>query len=110
MGEIRPLCGDHSQYHPWSHHNAIWVATTAPINHPTCRRENGGKDDSTGGTEDCNHIPYLEHVARLQVVAHRRRTVVLCDGSVHFIPATIDYLTYQRLGDRRDGVPVGNWQ
>ena len=33
---------------------------------------------------------------------------VLCDGSVHFLPETIDYMTYQRLGDRRDGQPVGD--
>lgn len=35
--------------------------------------------------------------------------VVLCDGSVQFLSATIDYMTYQRLGDRRDGQPVGNY-
>ena len=32
---------------------------------------------------------------------------VFCDGSVHFIPETINYLTYQRLGCRRDGEPLG---
>ncbi|MCA9119178.1 MAG: DUF1559 domain-containing protein [Planctomycetaceae bacterium] len=31
---------------------------------------------------------------------------VLCDGSVQFLSETIDYLMYQRLGDRRDGEPV----
>ena len=29
-----------------------------------------------------------------------------CDGSVHFIPETIDLVTYQRLGARNDGQPV----
>ena len=28
---------------------------------------------------------------------------VFCDGSTHFFSESIDYLTYQRLGDRRDG-------
>ena len=28
---------------------------------------------------------------------------VFCDGSVHFLSETIDYTTYQALGDRRDG-------
>lgn len=32
---------------------------------------------------------------------------VACDGSVHFISETIDYITYQRLGDKSDGNPVG---
>jgi prepilin-type N-terminal cleavage/methylation domain-containing protein/prepilin-type processing-associated H-X9-DG protein len=31
---------------------------------------------------------------------------VFVDGSVHFLPATIDYATYQHLGGRRDGQPV----
>jgi hypothetical protein len=34
---------------------------------------------------------------------------VFCDGSVHPIPDTIDYMTYQKLGDRRDGEPVGEF-
>ncbi|HIA20724.1 MAG TPA: prepilin-type cleavage/methylation domain-containing protein, partial [Planctomycetaceae bacterium] len=33
---------------------------------------------------------------------------VFADGSVHLLPETIDYMTYQRLGDRRDGQPVGS--
>ena len=28
------------------------------------------------------------------------------DGSTHMISATIDYETYQRMGDRRDGQPL----
>ena len=28
------------------------------------------------------------------------------DGSVHFVTDSIDFLTYQMLGDRRDGRPV----
>jgi hypothetical protein len=31
---------------------------------------------------------------------------VFCDGSVHFLNDSIDYVTYQRLGCRRDGEPV----
>ena len=34
---------------------------------------------------------------------------VFCDGSVHFLSENIDYVTYQRLGDRRDGQPVGDF-
>lgn len=108
-GEIRPLCADHMQYHPWSHHNSIWAATTAPINHPTCRRENGGKDDTTGGPEDCNHFRTWNMSQGFKSLHTGGAQFVLCDGSVHFIPSSIDYLTYQRLGDRRDGQVV-NWQ
>jgi prepilin-type N-terminal cleavage/methylation domain-containing protein/prepilin-type processing-associated H-X9-DG protein len=109
MGECRPLCADHSQYHPWSHHNAYWLATVAPINWPTCRNEQGGKDDSTGGAEDCNHFRTWNMSMGFKSRHPGGAQFVLCDGSVQFIPETIDYMTYQRLGDRRDGNPVGEW-
>ncbi|HCP85788.1 MAG TPA: hypothetical protein DIT88_15400, partial [Planctomycetaceae bacterium] len=32
---------------------------------------------------------------------------VFVDGSVQFLSDSIDYMTYQRLGDRRDGEPLG---
>jgi prepilin-type processing-associated H-X9-DG protein len=31
---------------------------------------------------------------------------VFADGSTHFVSETIDYTTYQKLGDRHDGYPV----
>jgi len=33
----------------------------------------------------------------------------LGDGSVRFISGTVNLLTFQRLGNRRDGMPVGNF-
>lgn len=109
MGEIRPKCGDHSFYHPWSSWNAIWMATTAPINFATCGGERGGKDDTTGGTEDCNHFRTWNMSMGFKSLHTGGAQFVLCDGSVQFISETIDYMTYQRLGDRRDGNPTG-WQ
>lgn len=108
MGEIRPLCGDHSQYHPWTHYNAIWMATVAPINWPTCRGEGLGHDDSMGGTEDCNHFRTWNMSMGFKSTHPSGAQFVLCDGSVHFLPETIDYMTYQQLGDRRDGRLL-NW-
>jgi len=107
MGEIRPLCGDHMQLHPWSHHNAIWTATVAPINWPTCRLVNGGKDDTTGGAEDCNHFRTWNMSMGFKSRHPGGAQFVFADGSGHFISETIDYMTYQRLGDRRDNQPVG---
>jgi prepilin-type processing-associated H-X9-DG protein len=34
---------------------------------------------------------------------------LMCDGAVKFITQNIDYITYQRLGDRRDGGVVGEF-
>lgn len=107
MGEIRPYCGDHSFYHPGTSWNAIWVATSAPINYPTCGGEGPGKNDQTGGTEDCNHFRSWNTSMGFKSLHPGGAQFVFCDGSVHFIPDSIDYLTYQRLGDRRDGMPTG---
>jgi prepilin-type processing-associated H-X9-DG protein len=109
MGEFRPLCGDHPQYNPWSHWNSIWIATVAPIHWPTCRGQRGGKDDTTGGAEDCNHFRTWNMSMGFKSRHPGGAGFVLCDGSVQFLPETIDYMTYQRMGDRRDGNPV-QWQ
>jgi hypothetical protein len=34
---------------------------------------------------------------------------LLGDGSVRFVANTVDLLTWQRVGSRNDGVPVGNF-
>ena len=36
-------------------------------------------------------------------------TVLLGDGSVRFVSDNIDYQTWQRLGDRKDGNAVGDF-
>ena len=99
-GEYRPKCGDHGWYHTWSHWNTAWIATTAPINQQTCGGEGLGKDDVTGGAEDCNHFRTWNMSMGFKSLHTGGAQFVLGDGSVHFIPSTIDYMTYQRLGDR----------
>ena len=108
MGEYRPKCGDHPYYFTWSHWNAGWIATVAPINQQTCGGEGLGKDDVTGGTEDCNHFRTWNMSMGFKSLHTGGAQFVMGDASVQFIPSTIDYMTYQRLGDRRDGQPV-NW-
>ncbi|MCU0959958.1 MAG: DUF1559 domain-containing protein [Pirellulaceae bacterium] len=106
IGEIRPKCGDHPYYNPWSHWNSIWMATVAPINWPTCGGEQGGKDDSTGGAEDCRHFRTWNMSMGFKSRHPGGAGFVFADGSVHFLSQTIDYMTYQRLGERRDGQPI----
>lgn len=102
MGEILPHKGDHT-WSGWMHFNALWVATTAPINYPV-----------TGiGEPGWNTIPYsCNHWQNWQTSQGFKSRhpggaqFVLCDGSVQFLSQTIDYTTYARLGDRRDGGTV----
>jgi prepilin-type N-terminal cleavage/methylation domain-containing protein/prepilin-type processing-associated H-X9-DG protein len=105
FGEVRPNCGDHT-VNGWFHFNATWLATTAPINYPIhCY----GDARVAGATSPCNE-PHnwstsqgfkSRHVGGAQFA--------LCDGSVRFLSENIDYRTYQRLGDRRDGEVVGEF-
>jgi len=104
MGEIRPWCSDHHRA-GWYHTNALWTATTPPINFPTCPGEPPGTD----GSLSCNHFANWQTSQGFKSLHPGGANFLLCDGSVHFISQTIDYATYQRLGDRWDGRAVGSW-
>jgi prepilin-type N-terminal cleavage/methylation domain-containing protein/prepilin-type processing-associated H-X9-DG protein len=107
-GETRPICMDHGQG-GWMDSNTgcTWVATTAPINFPTCLFERNPITNNvmTWG----NHVNGLyapDNWTTSQGFKSKHPNgaqFVFCDGSVHFLNETINYDTYQRLGDRRDG-------
>ena len=109
-GEIRPQCGDHTR-HGWFHYNSLWVATTAPINFPVvCVGESGWNSPTPApGMNGCNHWQNWQTSQGFKSRHESGAHFVLCDGSVRFISENIDYMTYQRLGDRRDGEPVGEF-
>jgi prepilin-type processing-associated H-X9-DG protein len=104
MGEIRPQCGDHHQG-GWLNPNALWTATTAPINYPTCPGEPPGFD----GTDGCNADGNWQTSQGFKSRHPGGAQFVFADGSTHFLSETMDYYTYQRLGDRWDGRPVGQY-
>lgn len=106
-GEIRPQCGDHTR-NGWYHHNSMWVATTAPINFPVaCVREDpiqvGGQTFQWNNATGCNQFQNWQTSQGFKSRHTGGAHFVMCDGSVHFLSENIDYLTYQMLGDRRDG-------
>ena len=107
-GEIRPQCGDHAR-NGWFHFNSLWIATTAPINFPIgCVRED---PIQIGGTtyqwntvpNSCNRYNNWQTSQGFKSRHTGGAHFVMCDGSVHFLSENIDYMTYQMLGDRRDG-------
>jgi prepilin-type N-terminal cleavage/methylation domain-containing protein/prepilin-type processing-associated H-X9-DG protein len=105
IGEIRPACSDH-QVNGWGHYNSLWTATTAPINFPTCPNEPPGHNT---GPLDCYHWGNWQTSQGFKSRHPGGAQFVFADGSGHFLSETIDYMTYQRLGDRRDGQPVGTY-
>ena len=60
----------------------------------------------------CSLDSHLTAVAAMTTSSIRCRSgtitaqFVFVDGSVQFLSENIDYITYQRLGDRRDGEPL----
>ncbi|MFM7059539.1 MAG: DUF1559 domain-containing protein [Planctomycetota bacterium] len=106
-GEIRPNCGDHT-VNGWFHFNATWVATTAPINFPiSCYNE--PPVPTPANPAGCNAPDNWSTSQGFKSLHTGGAQFVLCDGSVRFISQNIDYRTYQRLGDRRDGQVIGDY-
>ena len=103
MGEILPNCGDH-QRNGWMHFNSLWTATAGPINFPILGIGMPGHQ----GPKGCTHYANYSTSQGFRSNHKGGAQFVFADGSVHLLQETIDYMTYQRLGDRRDGQPLGN--
>jgi prepilin-type N-terminal cleavage/methylation domain-containing protein/prepilin-type processing-associated H-X9-DG protein len=113
-GEIRPQCGDHMR-NGWFHFNSMWVATTAPLNYPIACVRRPGWDSPTAPIINgvqytaCNHWQNWTTSQGFKSQHPGGANFLMCDGSVHFLSDNINYMTYQRLGDRRDGQAVGEF-
>lgn len=99
MGEGRPNCHDHGAG-GWFHGNAIWAATTAPINYATCTGDPGYQVNSC----NANNVWMTSWGFKSRHVGGAH--FLMGDGVVTFISENIDYTTYQNLGCRNDGNPV----
>ncbi len=106
LGEILPNKGYHHR-NGWMHYNSLWTATTAPVNFPIIGRGDRGYINTNGGPKNCHHWRNYQTAQGFKSQHKGGAQFVFADGSVHFIPETIDYMTYQRLGCRRDGEPIG---
>ncbi len=102
MGEIRGNCGDHT-VNGAHHYNSLWIATTAPINFPTCPMQ------PLAGSGVCYSTNTWQTSQGFKSRHPGGAQFVFADGSTRFLSETIEYETYQRLGDRRDGRPVGSF-
>jgi prepilin-type processing-associated H-X9-DG protein len=101
-GELLPHKGDHT-WSGWMHFNSIWTATTAPINY---RVVGIGEPGWNTVPMNCNQWQNWQTSQGFKSQHPGGAQFVFCDGSVQFLPQTIDYTTYQRLGCRRDGGAV----
>jgi len=115
MGEVRPYCaillGDNTW---WDAYDTNFANTVPPINLPYCTSINynaNGLAEALGpGFPSYNNQPNGIGDIAAQYGFRSKHPAgalfVYCDGSVHFLNEFMNYDTYQRLGDRRDGRPV----
>jgi len=88
--------------------------TSVPINFPTCVGEGPGNDGGYGGSSrinnpaviNCNSWNNWTTSMGFKSRHPGGAQFVLADGAVRFIDENIDFRTYNRLGDRRDGEVV----
>jgi len=111
-GEIRPYCSavqTHADSFWGANSGGMAYATTTPVNLPTCIGETGYLT--------MYNLRYLSQITDPNWTNSSSWTgpgglssrhpgggqVLLCDGAVRFLPESINYDLYQRLGDRHDG-------
>ncbi len=101
MGEIRPHCAKAAQL-GWleSGNGCGYVSTIIPINYDTCT----SWDDES--MPPCNRDWTWNTAQGFKSPHPGGANFLFGDGSVHFLPETIDHWTYQYLGDKADGHPA----
>ncbi|HVX12532.1 MAG TPA: DUF1559 domain-containing protein [Pirellulales bacterium] len=116
MGEYRPACSEINTNRDtfWGGNGWQHIGSTgAPINLPTCMGEPGSLlmyqmnyINSTAGSYQPQRAGWGQNETGEDGFKSKHpggAQFVFCDGAVHFLSETINYDTYQRLGDRRDG-------
>ena len=98
FGEVRAECSAHVRV-GWSHSNKWGTFTQIPINYNSCDYTTANPN---GCARYCNWNTEVGFKSRHPGGAQ----FLLGDGSVRFLPQTIDHWTYQRLGDKADGQGV----
>ena len=105
--EIRPYCTHKGiGWLGWVDSRGMWYATTGPINFPTCPGENGVP---LSGATGCHFRDSWNTTMAAKSQHPGGANFCLCDGSVRFLDETIDHPVYQALGDRHDGVVLGEY-
>jgi len=108
-GEQLPHKGDHSRS-GWFYFNSNWTPTTAPINYPIVGIGDPGfawyNQSAPLNPHSCTHFANWMTSEGFKSQHKGGAQFVFVDGSIQFLSENIDYITYQRLGDRRDGQPL----
>ena len=100
----------HPSRNGWFHYNTMWAATVGPINYPIVGIGEPGFAWANArqplNPHSCTHWKNWSTSQSFKSAHKGGAQFVFVDGSVQFLSENIDYITYQRLGDRRDGEPI----
>jgi prepilin-type processing-associated H-X9-DG protein len=101
FGEVLPMSSWHAD-NGWATTNNGngYVSTLIPINYDTSIRDN-----ST--TDNCHRYCNWNTADGFKSAHPGGASFLFGDGSVHFLSETIHYQTYQYLGAKNDGQPIG---
>lgn len=100
FGEVRPMCSWHHD-NGWatSNNGNGYSSTVIPINYNSCSRD-------TSTSDNCARYCNWNTEAGFRSAHPGGANFLLGDGTVHFLPETIDHATYQALGGKDDGKMV----
>jgi prepilin-type processing-associated H-X9-DG protein len=105
VGEILPECHDHRE--GWWRYNGMGNAhasTSVPVNDmTTCPRS------SRVTTPGCEAMSNWNYSWGFRSYHPGGAQFLFVDGSTHLLAEGLDYLTYQRLGGRRDGNAINQF-
>jgi prepilin-type N-terminal cleavage/methylation domain-containing protein len=108
IGEVRTGCGGQAIFQGgwgWMDAHGFEYTTIVPINFPTCPGEGPGTATGTGCNSALNQVTAMGFKSRHVGGAH----FLMMDGAVRFVSENIDFLNYNRLGDRRDSAVVSEF-
>ena len=108
FGEIRPWCSFVQMIGYWRD-NGMRASTAAPINWDTCPGQGcwvPSNADPPSAVCRCHHHRSWQAADGFKSQHPGGAHFLMADGSVHFLDENIDYVNYQRLGDRHDGETV----
>lgn len=108
IGEVLPHKSDFMAK-GWAHMDSMWAATVGPINYPIVGIGDPGFAWDKASKKNPHNCTHFSNWSTSQAFKSRHKggaEFVFVDGSVHFLSTSIDYILYQRLGDRRDGGPI----
>lgn len=102
MGEVLPDCNYELQSQGWWSPKITYVGTAPEINYDSCTPTTPGYP----AKQTCATFFNWNTSAGFKSRHPGGANFVLADASVHFITEDIEYINYQRLGDRADGQTV----